>query len=122
MEAAPGMPCAGNNSHPARLVRRCRWSWQRQRFAIAGNGRKPHDSVSCERPGVTIALNRNLVEQRSDSGVVSLKEITMKVTTIALATALTLTSSLALAQTTGTEGYGSVAAPSVGFDGRRGGG
>ena len=38
----------------------------------------------------------------------------MKVTTIALATALTLTSTLALAQTTGTEGYGSVVAPSVG--------
>ena len=42
----------------------------------------------------------------------------MKVTTIALAAALTLTSTfaskLALAQTTGTEGYGSVVAPSVG--------
>lgn len=43
----------------------------------------------------------------------------MKVTTIALATALTLTSTLALAQTsgsetTGTEGYGSVVAPSMG--------
>jgi hypothetical protein len=38
----------------------------------------------------------------------------MKVTTIALATALTLTSTFALAQTTGTEGYGSVVAPSVG--------
>ena len=42
----------------------------------------------------------------------------MKVTTIALATALTLTSTLALAQTTGqipgTEGYGSVVQPSVG--------
>jgi hypothetical protein len=38
----------------------------------------------------------------------------MKVTTIALATAFTLTSTLALAQTTGTEGYGSVVAPSVG--------
>ena len=45
----------------------------------------------------------------------------MKVTIIALATAFTLTSTLALAQTTGTEGqttgtegYGSVVAPSVG--------
>jgi hypothetical protein len=38
----------------------------------------------------------------------------MKVTTIALATAFTLTSTLALAQTTGTEGYGSVVQPSVG--------
>jgi hypothetical protein len=38
----------------------------------------------------------------------------MKVTTIALATAFTLTSTLALAQTTGMEGYGSVVAPSVG--------
>jgi hypothetical protein len=38
----------------------------------------------------------------------------MKVTTIALATAFTLTITLALAQTTGTEGYGSVVQPSVG--------
>ena len=42
----------------------------------------------------------------------------MKVTTIALATALTLTSTLALAQVPGqipgTEGYGSVVQPSVG--------
>jgi hypothetical protein len=38
----------------------------------------------------------------------------MKVTAIALATALTLTSTLALAQIPGTEGYGSVVAPSVG--------
>jgi len=38
----------------------------------------------------------------------------MKVTTIALATAFTLTSTFALAQTTGTEGYGSVVQPSVG--------
>jgi hypothetical protein len=45
----------------------------------------------------------------------------MKVTTIALAIAFTLTSTLALAQTTGTEGqttgtegYGSVVQPSVG--------
>jgi len=38
----------------------------------------------------------------------------MNVTAIALATALTLTSTLALAQTSGTEGYGSVVAPSVG--------
>jgi hypothetical protein len=38
----------------------------------------------------------------------------MKVTTLALATAFTVTSTLALAQTTGTEGYGSVVAPSVG--------
>jgi hypothetical protein len=38
----------------------------------------------------------------------------MKVTTIALATAFALTSTVALAQTTGTEGYGSVVAPSVG--------
>jgi hypothetical protein len=38
----------------------------------------------------------------------------MKVTTITLATAFTLTSTLALAQTTGTEGYGSVVQPSVG--------
>ena len=38
----------------------------------------------------------------------------MKVTIIALATAFTLTSTLALAQTTGTEGYGSVVQPSVG--------
>ena len=39
----------------------------------------------------------------------------MKVTIIALATALTLTTStFALAQTTGTEGYGSVVQPSVG--------
>jgi hypothetical protein len=37
----------------------------------------------------------------------------MKVTTIALATAFTPTSTFALAQTTGTEGYGSVVAPSV---------
>ncbi len=39
---------------------------------------------------------------------------TPKVKTIALATALSLTSTFALAQTTGTEGYGSVVAPSVG--------
>jgi len=38
----------------------------------------------------------------------------MKVTTIVLATAFALTSTVALAQTTGTEGYGSVVAPSVG--------
>ena len=38
----------------------------------------------------------------------------MKVTTIALATALALTSTFALAQTSGTEGYGSVVAPSMG--------
>jgi hypothetical protein len=38
----------------------------------------------------------------------------MKVTTIALATALTLTSTFALAQIPGTEGYGSVVAPSMG--------
>jgi hypothetical protein len=38
----------------------------------------------------------------------------MKVTTIALATAFTLTSTLALAQIPGTEGYGSVVEPSVG--------
>jgi len=38
----------------------------------------------------------------------------MKVTTIALATAFTLTSTLALAQTPGTAGYGSVVAPSAG--------
>ena len=38
----------------------------------------------------------------------------MKIATIALATALTLTSTFALAQTSGTEGYGSVVAPSVG--------
>jgi hypothetical protein len=38
----------------------------------------------------------------------------MKVTTTALATAFALTSTVALAQTTGTEGYGSVVAPSVG--------
>jgi hypothetical protein len=38
----------------------------------------------------------------------------MKVTTIALATAFTLTSTLALAQTTGTEGYELVVQPSVG--------
>ena len=38
----------------------------------------------------------------------------MKVTTIALATAFTLTSTLALAQIPGTEGYGSVVQPSVG--------
>jgi hypothetical protein len=38
----------------------------------------------------------------------------MKVKTIALATAFTLTSTFALAQTTATEGYGSVVAPSVG--------
>jgi hypothetical protein len=41
----------------------------------------------------------------------------MKVTTIALATAFALISTVALAQTsqqTGTEGYGSVVAPSVG--------
>ena len=41
-------------------------------------------------------------------------KVTTKVTTIALATALTLASTFALAQTTGTEGYGSVVAPSVG--------
>lgn len=41
-------------------------------------------------------------------------KVTLKVTTIALATALSLTSTFALAQTTGTEGYGSVVAPSVG--------
>jgi hypothetical protein len=38
----------------------------------------------------------------------------MKVITIALATAFAFTSTVALAQTTGTEGYGSVVAPSVG--------
>ena len=38
----------------------------------------------------------------------------MNVAIIALATAFTLTSTLALAQTTGTEGYGSVVQPSVG--------
>ena len=38
----------------------------------------------------------------------------MKVTTIALAAAFALTSTLAFAQTTGTEGYGSVVQPSVG--------
>jgi len=38
----------------------------------------------------------------------------MKVTTIALATAFTLTSTIALAQLPGTAGYGSVVQPSVG--------
>jgi len=38
----------------------------------------------------------------------------MKLTTIAPATALTLTSTFALAQSSGTAGYGSVVAPSVG--------
>ena len=38
----------------------------------------------------------------------------MKITIIALGAAFTLTSSLALAQTTGIEGYGSVVQPSVG--------
>ena len=38
----------------------------------------------------------------------------MKLTTVALAAALTLTSTFALAQTSGTEGYGSVVAPSMG--------
>jgi hypothetical protein len=38
----------------------------------------------------------------------------MTIRTIALATAFTLASTFALAQTTGTEGYGSVVAPSVG--------
>ena len=38
----------------------------------------------------------------------------MKATTIALATAFSLTSTLALAQIPGTEGYGSVVQPSVG--------
>jgi hypothetical protein len=38
----------------------------------------------------------------------------MKLTTIAFATAFTLTSTLSLAQTPGTAGYGSVVAPSVG--------
>jgi uncharacterized protein YdeI (BOF family) len=38
----------------------------------------------------------------------------MKVKTIALATALSLTSTFALAQTEGTTGYGSAVAPSVG--------
>ena len=38
----------------------------------------------------------------------------MKLRTIALATALTLTSPLALAQTPGLAGYGTVTAPSVG--------
>ena len=38
----------------------------------------------------------------------------MKIPTIALATAFTLTSTFALAQTTGTEGHGSVVAPSMG--------
>src|ERR1700674_3107936 len=41
-------------------------------------------------------------------------KVTPKATTIALATALSLASTFALAQTTGTEGYGSVVAPSVG--------
>ena len=39
----------------------------------------------------------------------------MKLTTIALATAFTLTSTFALAQSPGTAGYGSVVAASVGF-------
>jgi hypothetical protein len=38
----------------------------------------------------------------------------MTVKTITLATALSLTGTLAMAQTTGTSGYGSVVAPSVG--------
>jgi hypothetical protein len=38
----------------------------------------------------------------------------MKVTKIVLATAFAITSTLALAQIPGTEGYGSVVAPSVG--------
>jgi hypothetical protein len=38
----------------------------------------------------------------------------MKITTIALATAFTLTSTFALAQANGTAGYGSVVQPSVG--------
>ena len=42
------------------------------------------------------------------------KEKIMKLTTIALATAFTLTSTFALAQSPGTAGYGSVVAPSVG--------
>ena len=41
-------------------------------------------------------------------------KVTTKVTTIALATALSLTSTFALAQTPGPDGYGSVVAPSVG--------
>jgi hypothetical protein len=42
------------------------------------------------------------------------KEAAMKVATFVLATAFALTSTLAFAQTTGTEGYGSVVQPSVG--------
>src|SRR5258708_39651205 len=42
------------------------------------------------------------------------KERTMKLTTKVLATAFTLTSTLALAQAPGLGGYGSVVAPSVG--------
>jgi hypothetical protein len=38
----------------------------------------------------------------------------MKAATIALATLFTFTTTVAMAQTTGTEGYGSVVAPSVG--------
>src|ERR1700739_165549 len=42
------------------------------------------------------------------------KDTVMKLTTIALATAFTLTSTFALAQAPGLSGYGSVVAPSVG--------
>src|ERR1700737_1386130 len=44
------------------------------------------------------------------------EEKIMKLSTIALATAFTLTSTLALAQAPGLGGYGSVVAPSVGSD------
>src|SRR3981189_3593518 len=71
-------------------------------------------SARCEQLG---GFYRAKEEFNGDNAVLSYlttKERTMKLTTIGLATAFTLSSTFALAQAPGLGGYGSVVAPSVG--------
>lgn len=75
-------------------------------------------SIEAPREMSCLAASSALKEDfNSDGAVFSYlfdKEITMKFTTIALATAFTLTSTLAFAQAPGLGGYGTVTAPSIG--------
>src|SRR5258706_5635179 len=89
------------------------------RRRVFNDGRRLLGSARCEQLGGSHRAKEELNGKAERAArcllmYVGSKETTMKVTTIALATAFTLTSTLALAQTTGTEGYGSVVQPSVG--------
>src|SRR6266849_7494884 len=80
---------------------------------------KHRRSARCEQPGGFRSRLKKILVERSSRRCGYLlsndkKGHLMKATTIALATAFTLTSTFALAQADGTAGYGSVVAPSVG--------